>query len=683
MGLPAREPTSPIQVRSPAPIATAPPRLDSSLDRISQPYLSPTHERVPIGIASHVVADMSAMSPNGTGPMPAGPHSGSVSPRTVTTATPKAVQFVLVLQHSPYQARLPLRVSIYPHDSTDSIITTVKNFYGLYSGPGISKGVSFEDENGNTMIARYENFTNNMIVRVRVIDEPLGPDFHAALGGAHYNANGYPTQGSQHLDAHASRSTSRTPRMRSPSPNGGRGRRSTSTGGNPASGKKGRSRSSKNRSRVNGDGHGDSFNGYSSSDGTAGPSSRAKEQLGNTDISVENIVEGGRRKRTKFESSELPLFAPPQMPATTSNPSLSPARRLDPHRGSLPLIPSGQNPFSNPHLLHSPRALSNGYAHPGAYSTPSSDNRRSREGFGFLPGPGDGSVMPTPEPTVRSAMSEEDKDVAMQLMRMSTHGRASGSTQDDAFSGRADASSSAGATSDADSCDEDERPAARRQRLDVSGNHKNVFDTSEGHFAVPRDSAEASGEEAYSSDGPDDSTMAASAGKGVKPKATSVVATKPPSQSSNKTKSYKAPKPKAKKPTSIAGPMTPASLPASRKQSIASNPTFPLASAEEEHPDLSTKPRCQRCRKSKKGCDRQRPCGRCRDAGIPAELCISEDEGNGRKGRYGRHMGVPIKKDDMPPPAMNLLPAAPIAPDALGLSMPSSSIMDKNKKRKR
>ncbi|KAL2140915.1 hypothetical protein VTI28DRAFT_3064 [Corynascus sepedonium] len=626
---------------------------------------------------------MSAMSFNGAEPATAGLHSGSVSPRTVITA-PKAVQFVLVLQHSPYQARLPLRVSIYPHDSTDSIITTVKNFYGLYSGPGISKGVSFEDENGNTMIARYENFTNNMIVRVRVIDEPLGPDFHAALGGTHYNTNGYPAQGSQHLETHVPRSTSRTPRMRSTSPNGGRGRRSTSRGGNPASGKKGRSRSSKNRTQVNGDGLGDSFNGYSSSDGAAGTSSRVKEQLGNTDISVENIVEGGRRKRTKFESSELPLFAPPQMPATTSNPSLSPARRLDPHRGPLPLIPTGQNPFSNPHLLHSPRSLANGYTHPGTYATPSSDNRRSREGFGFPPGPGDGSVMPTPEPTVRSAVSEEDKDVAMQLMRMSTHGRASGSTQDDAFSGRADASSSAGATSDADSGDEEDAPAARRQRLDISGNHKNVFDTTESHFAVLRDSAETSGEEAYSSDGPDNSAMAASAGKDAKPKANNtLVATKPRPQSLHKTKPYKASKPKSKKPTSITGPMTPASLPASRKQSVASNPTYPLAPGEEEQPDLSTKPRCQRCRKSKKGCDRQRPCGRCRDAGIPAELCISEDEGNGRKGRYGRHMGVPIKKDDMPPPAMNLLPAAPIAADALTLPMPPSSIMDKNKKRKR
>ena len=60
--------------------------------------------------------------------------------------------------------------------------------------------------------------------------------------------------------------------------------------------------------------------------------------------------------------------------------------------------------------------------------------------------------------------------------------------------------------------------------------------------------------------------------------------------------------------------------------------------------DLSSKPRCQRCRKSKKGCDRQRPCQRCKDAGIGIEGCVSEDEGNGRKGRYGRHMGVPVKK---------------------------------------
>ncbi|BFZ55320.1 hypothetical protein PYCC9005_002360 [Savitreella phatthalungensis] len=38
--------------------------------------------------------------------------------------------------------------------------------------------------------------------------------------------------------------------------------------------------------------------------------------------------------------------------------------------------------------------------------------------------------------------------------------------------------------------------------------------------------------------------------------------------------------------------------------------------------------RCIRCKKSKKGCDRQRPCGRCVDAD---EECITEDEGSGRK----------------------------------------------------
>lgn len=303
MDLFARESTSPTEIQTPTPTTTAPPRLDTAFKPTARLYPSPIHDRMHFGTSQQNITGMAGMSPNGVGAALAGLHSGSVSPRTVTA--PKAVQFVLVFQHSPYQGRLPLRVSIYPHDTTDSIITTVKNFYGLYSGPGISKGVSFEDEDGNTLIARYENFKGNMIVRVRVIDEPLGPDYHAALGGAqsHLNADGYPTQ----AYSHAPRPTSRTSRMRSPSPNGGRGRRSNSTGANPIAGKKGRSRSSKNRSQTNGDGHGDSFSGYSSGDG-AGSSSRSKEQLGNTDISVENIVEGGRRKRTKFESSVSSLL---------------------------------------------------------------------------------------------------------------------------------------------------------------------------------------------------------------------------------------------------------------------------------------------------------------------------------------------------------------------------------------
>ncbi|KAK4150258.1 hypothetical protein C8A00DRAFT_18186 [Chaetomidium leptoderma] len=674
--------TLPPQIQPPA--ATALPRLDTALNHTPQPYPSPVHEAAPFNAVTQASTAMAAMSPNGAGPMSAGLHSGSVSPRTVTT--PKAVEFVLIFQESPYRARLPLRVSIYPHDTTDSIITTVKNFYGLYSGPGVSKGVSFEDQDGNTLIARYENFQNNMRVHVRVIEEPLGPLYPAILGGSqgYYNTNGYSPQGPQQPDAHTSRPASRTSRLRSPSPNGGRGRRSTPTGTNPTAGKLGRSRSSKNRTQVNGDGHGDSFNGYSSGDGTAGSSSgRAKEQLGNTDISVENIVEGGRRKRAKFESSELPLFAPPQMPAATSNPSVSPARRIDPQRGSLPFILPGQNPFSNPHPLQSPRAYPNGYAHTGMFTTPVSDNRRSRGSFGFPPGQGAGSVMMTPDPTVGSAVSEEDKDVAIQLMRMSTHGRASASTQDDTFSGRADATSSTGATSDADSGSEKDAPAARRQKLDASGNHKKMFNTTESHFAAPKGSAETSGEDVESSDGVENGTMAAPPGKTFKLKANTLVGAEARPRSSHKAKTFKPAKPKVKKAASIVGPMTPASLPGSRKQSVTSTPTFPLGPGDDEHPDLSTQPRCQRCRKSKKGCDRQRPCGRCRDAGLPAELCISEDENNGRKGRYGRHMGVPVKKEDMPPPTPNLLPAAPIAADALEMAMSAPSILDKIKKRKR
>lgn len=391
---------------------------------------------------------------------------------------------------------------------------------------------------------------------------------------------------------------------------------------------------------------------------------------------------------------ELPLFAPPQMPAATSNPSVSPARRFDPHRNPLPFVHPGQNPFSNPHPLQSPHGYHNGYAPSGMYSTPVSDHRRNRGSFGIPAGQRMGPamhMMPTPDPTVGSCMSEEDKDVAMQLMRlgeMSTHGRASASTLDDTFSGRADAASSTGATSDADSGSEEEAPAARRQKLGVSGNHKKTSDSTESHFAPRRDNAEAS-VEADRADNAENGTMAAPSVKGSKPKANNHILNgpKPRPQPSNKVKSSKSTKPKAKKAASTTGPMSPASLPVSRKQSVGSNLALPLPLGEDDQPDLSTKPRCQRCRKSKKGCDRQRPCGRCRDAGLPADQCISEDEGNGRKGRYGRHMGVPVKTDEMPPPsATHLLPAAPIATAEsafTSFTLTHVGMLDKNKKRKR
>jgi len=101
-------------------------------------------------------------------------------------------------------------------------------------------------------------------------------------------------------------------------------------------------------------------------------------------------------------------------------------------------------------------------------------------------------------------------------------------------------------------------------------------------------------------------------------------------------------------------PISPASPPSSRKPSVASSGGNKSRSNTMQHgpgapfsldqPQLFTsfgdqlpieepRPRCQRCRKSKKGCDRQRPCQRCKDAGIPPEQCISEDEAGTRRGR--------------------------------------------------
>ncbi|CAP72896.1 uncharacterized protein PODANS_2_3270 [Podospora anserina S mat+] len=622
---------------------------------------------------------MAAMSPTGIGQGRPGQPNGSISPRTV--AEPKQVTFVLIFQAS--RGRLPLRVKIYPHDATESIVSTVKNFYGLYTTQTISKGVSFEDAEGNILIPHYENFVHDMTVSVRVHDElprPYSYDHPPAPQHNFYTAETFmsqsplppPPRPDDHLFARPH--SPPASRLRSPSPNGGRGRRSGSANNNPGS-KKVRSRSVKNRSQLNGDSHGESFNGYSSGDGAPGSSSsKSKDHLGNTEISVDNIVEGGRRKRPKFDSSELPLYAPLQMPAATSNPSVSPARRADhQHRPSLPYIQSGPNPFSNPRpSLHSPHSYNNGFAHPSTYPTPSSDMRRSRGSFGFAATPGMPMVA-TPDGTANSCMSEEDKDVAIQLMRLgeiSTHGRTSASTMDDTFSGRADATSSTGATSEADS--DHDVPAARRQKLDAAGHHKKVLHTTESHFVGPADGADTSGEDGYCSDSAPKPAMAAPKprtklkantlhqAKAAAAAAAAAAQSKPRPQKPKVKKEPAAVKTAAVNGGTAAalGPMSPASLPASRKQSVASNTGLSLAAGDDEHPDLSTKPRCQRCRKSKKGCDRQRPCGRCKDAGLGADQCISEDEGNGRKGRYGRHMGVPLVKEEVAaaPVAMTTLP---------------------------
>lgn len=420
----------------------------------------------------------------------------------------------------------------------------------------------------------------------------------------------------------------------------------------------------------------------------------------------------------------MPLFAPPQVPLTTSTSSISPQRQSLGQEGvGSPFARPTQRPYTYP-PLPSPQSYGHNeqaYSSRNAYATPmvQEHGHRLRDrtttqssgqfSNGRTNGPG---ILPTPDPTIASCISDED--VAMQLIRLGdasnfSHGRTSTSTLDDAFSGAADAASSAGATSDGEdfSEDDDELPARSRQRLDSSPmlppgttkrTHKRLDD-----ILPSFDSSDASwDEDDYRNDDPADSVIKSEVDDDV-PKAKKAKTRAISTTSNNNSTKSRGPKsatarPKSGKASSTGNPRKKSSSstngihkaniapitttvtaspgmvsPAPTRKTSMSSVSFQHQLAADEE-DLSTKPRCQRCRKSKKGCDRQRPCGRCKDAGIGAEGCISEDEGNGRKGRYGRHMGVPVKKSIDFPDASEAYAA---------IAAVSASMADKNKKRKR
>lgn len=223
----------------------------------------------------------------------------SLSP--TKSSQPKQVSFeLLLLPQSPqHKARLPMRVNIFPHDTTDSIITTVKNFYGLYE----RRGVVFEDGHGNTLIARYENFDHNMIVYVRVTAED--PEIEEYQSVSHHSLSPRRPrldEAFQMLPPNLARAVGR----QSESPQPGRGRRSASAMSNSRRAARAAAKSRGPSSHGSfADGNGDA-NGYSDSEnGDASVTSRRsrKEQVASAEISVDNIVEGGRRKRAKFDSS--------------------------------------------------------------------------------------------------------------------------------------------------------------------------------------------------------------------------------------------------------------------------------------------------------------------------------------------------------------------------------------------
>ncbi|KAJ5629320.1 hypothetical protein N7528_002977 [Penicillium herquei] len=605
---------------------------------------------------------------------------------SLKSPVPKNVAFELLLdENSKVRARIPMRVQIYPHDTTDSIVTTVKNFYGIYDGT--ASGVSFEDEHGTTLIARYENLKNNMTVYVRVI--PIQPYTDHFYGGYSVERK-RPSLGEPFgMDAVApvldqpSRPPSRLARKRSTSPSN-RSLRSASQ--------------HKQGSRSGNKSRGSSHAGFPDedlmSDSEDSYSRRSRgDAFASSEISMENILQDGRRKRPKFDSSELPLFAPPQVPLTTSTSSISPQRRSVGQEGAgSPFARPTHRPYGYQQALPSPQSYGHSEygVHSGrnsVYATPVVPENANRVPFSnSAPRVSGAGVLPTPDPTIASCISDED--VAMQLIRLGdasnfSHGRTSASTLDDAFSGAADAASSTGATSDGEDFSEEEDDLPARRRLEsspmlppgaIKRHHKHLDD-----ILPSADSSD------HSSDGLDDGIKSEAeedalykefAPKAKKPKSRPMSA-KPRSQKSVpklKTKTVVAPAPR-KPSDKVVAPVPPLSPVSSRKVSGGSVNFQHQLGADEE--DLSTKPRCQRCRKSKKGCDRQRPCGRCKDAGIGIEGCISEDEGNGRKGRYGRHMGVPVKRvDDGDEDLLDF----PIMP---GTPLAAATLADKNKKRKR
>jgi len=211
----------------------------------------------------------------------------------------KQVTFELLLPLPQHRARLPMRVMISPHDNTDSIITTVKNFYGLYEGPC----VSFQDRDGNILIAAYDNFEHNMTVYVKVTHiDPISQSLtERSPRNSPRNSMSprKPKLGAaieMRPPTHPARMASQG-RNRSPSPSSNRSHRSVSTA--PIA--KARLRTQKSEESG---GYGDNGDVYSDSDGGNGSvTSSRREGHASAEISVNNILEGGRRKRAKFESS--------------------------------------------------------------------------------------------------------------------------------------------------------------------------------------------------------------------------------------------------------------------------------------------------------------------------------------------------------------------------------------------
>lgn len=235
-------------------------------------------------------------------------------PGLVPKQAAKSICFELLLdERSKTRARIPLRVLVNTHDKTESIITTVKSFYGIYDG----NGVSFEDAAGNTLIASYNNFSHNTTVYVRsVAGQSSGPQtaahtFQPAINGQESPQRpglGEPFQPlpphmREHSQSPTRRSSCRHIPKRSASPSRDRGRRSASQ---QQRGSHADSRCSSAHGSHREDGHSDSDAGQSS---ISGSKKARSEQFASSEISTANVLQDGRRGHNMFDSSVSPACA--------------------------------------------------------------------------------------------------------------------------------------------------------------------------------------------------------------------------------------------------------------------------------------------------------------------------------------------------------------------------------------
>lgn len=205
------------------------------------------------------------------------------------TLAPKHVTFVLRNEaNHPVKERMPMRVQIFPHDSTDSIVSTVKNFYGIFDNTSTSSGVSFEDEHGMTLIARYENFRNQMVVRVRRVPRAFaGDDGEQSAPGAQESTSKEHTP--LRPDSSAPRNGGQFP---TPAMNGHSHEIHLANGHSRVNS----FASANNNHQIGGS---DSGSDAERAHPTLGPK---LEQIPSSDISTDNILQGKRRRRN-YDSS--------------------------------------------------------------------------------------------------------------------------------------------------------------------------------------------------------------------------------------------------------------------------------------------------------------------------------------------------------------------------------------------